>query len=205
MLLILQLLIECIDQLSKMFQLQRSLKFQFIKLYWKQGDMASPVKPYNFRVGENTILLWELEELVEQVWQQIYPWRGYCKMAKEFHWKGKSEEEIKRLSLKEFTALVPARSRRSLERGFTDAQKILLKEIDMNAANIKTHCRDMIIIPKMIGKILRVYNGKEYTPVPIAVDMVGHYLGEFVMTRKGVTHSAAGIGATRSSKAVSAR
>jgi|SRR3989338_1416937 len=126
-------------------------------------------------------------------------------MAKEFRWKGKTEEELKRLSLKEFTALVPARIRRSLERGFTDAQKILLKQIEGNSSNIKTHCRDMIITPQMIGKTIRVYNGKEYFVVSIAVDMIGHYLGEFVMTRKGVTHSAAGIGATRSSKAVSAR
>src|SRR3989338_8543036 len=126
-------------------------------------------------------------------------------MAKEYRWKGKSEEEIKKLSLKEFTTLVPARVRRSLERGFTDAQKSLLKEIDTNSSNIKTHCRDMVIIPSMIGKTLRVYSVKEYIPVIIAFYMVGHYLGEFVMTRKGVTHSAAGIGATRSSKAVSAR
>jgi len=57
----------------------------------------------------------------------------------------------------------------------------------------------------MLGSIIRIYNGKEYFPVTITGEMLGHYLGEFSMTRKSVTHSAAGIGATRSSKAVSAR
>ena len=63
----------------------------------------------------------------------------------------------------------------------------------------------MIVIPKMIGMVIAIYNGKEYIRVEITPDMLGHYLGEFTQTRKSVTHSAAGIGATRSSKAVSAR
>ena len=77
--------------------------------------------------------------------------------------------------------------------------------IEAGENNVKTHCRDMVIVPQMVGKTLRIYNGKEYLPVAIIASMLGHYLGEFSPTRKGVTHSAAGIGATRSSKAVSAR
>jgi len=126
-------------------------------------------------------------------------------MARETTWMGKSEEDVKKLDMKEFLKLVPSRTRRSLKRGFTDQQKILIKRIDANAPNIKTHCRDMIIIPSMVGKTLKVYSGKEFLPVMITNEMLGHYLGEFVMTRKSVTHSAAGIGATRSSKAISAR
>ncbi|MBS3166136.1 30S ribosomal protein S19 [Candidatus Woesearchaeota archaeon] len=126
-------------------------------------------------------------------------------MAREITWMGKSEEEVKKLDMKEFLKLVPSRTRRTLKRGFTDQQKLLIKRIDANAPNIKTHCRDMIIIPSMIGKTLKVYSGKEFLPVMVTNEMLGHYLGEFVMTRKSVTHSAAGIGATRSSKAISAR
>ncbi len=126
-------------------------------------------------------------------------------MAKEFTWRGKSEEEIKKLNLKEFSLLVPARQRRTLERGFTVFQKRLLKRLEAGENNVKTHCRDLIILPLMVGKTLRIYNGKEYFSVIIAPDMIGHYLGEFSHTRKNVTHSAAGIGATRSSKSVSAR
>ena len=80
-----------------------------------------------------------------------------------------------------------------------------MERIAAGENNVKTHCRDMIIVPQMIGKTIRVYNGKEFLPVIIIGAMIGHYLGEFSPTRKGVAHSAAGIGATRSSKAISAR
>lgn len=126
-------------------------------------------------------------------------------MAKQYTWHGKPESELATMDIKIFMDLIPARPRRSLKRGFTDAQKKLLKRITAGNDNIKTHCRDMVILPSMVGKMFRVYNGKEWTPVAITPDMLGHYLGEFSMTRKPVTHSAAGIGATRSSKAISAR
>ncbi|MEK6853094.1 MAG: 30S ribosomal protein S19 [Nanoarchaeota archaeon] len=126
-------------------------------------------------------------------------------MAKEFTWKGKTEEELKNMDLEQFKELTTSRQRRSLKRGFTDAQKALMKRITAGENNVKTHCRDMVIVPQMVGKTLRVYNGKEYLMVIIGAQMVGHYLGEFSHTRKGVTHSAAGVGATRSSKAISAR
>ncbi len=126
-------------------------------------------------------------------------------MAKEFTWKGKTEEELKNMDLEQFKELTTSRQRRSLKRGFTDAQKALIKRIAAGDNNVKTHYRDLVIIPQMVGKTLRVYNGKEYLMVIIGAQMVGHYLGEFSHTRKGVTHSAAGVGATRSSKAISAR
>ena len=126
-------------------------------------------------------------------------------MAKELRWHGKSEEEVKGMDFKEFMELVPARQRRSLKRGFTAQQKKLLKKIESGAKNLKTHCRDMIILPSMLGMTIRVYNGKEFVPVMINVEMLGHYFGEFSHSRKMVKHSSAGVGATRSSKAISAR
>ena len=126
-------------------------------------------------------------------------------MAKEITWKGKLEDDAAKLDLQEFMKLVPSRQRRSLKRGLTEAQKALMVRIEAGENNIKTHCRDMIVLPVMVGKTLRIYNGKEYLPTTIIAQMLGHYLGEFSPTRKGVAHSAAGIGATRSSKAVSAR
>ncbi len=126
-------------------------------------------------------------------------------MAKEFTWKGKTEEELKQLDMATFLKLIPSRSRRSLKRGLSTAQKTLMKAVESNDKNIKTHCRDMIIVPSMIGTIIRVHNGKEYALVTIVPDMLGHCLGEFSPSRKMVTHSSAGIGATRSSKSVSAR
>jgi len=124
---------------------------------------------------------------------------------KIFTWKGKTEEELKQLEMKEFMELIPSRQRRSLRRGFTDAQKKLLKRVQNEDKNIKTHCRNMIIVPEMVGMTIRVYNGKEFVPVTFTAEMLGHYLGEFAHTRKSVTHSSAGVGATRSSKAISAR
>ena len=126
-------------------------------------------------------------------------------MAKELLWKGKTEEEVKNLDLKDFMELIPSRSRRSLKRGFSDQQKALLACVDADDQNIKTHSRDMVILPKMMGKTIRVHNGKEFIPIIITVEMMGHYLGEFAHTRKMVSHSSAGVGATRSSKAISAR
>ena len=126
-------------------------------------------------------------------------------MAKIFTWKGKNEEDLNSLDLKEFITLIPSRQRRSLTRGLTEAQKRLMKRVNADEKNIKTHCRNMVIIPAMIGKTIRIYNGKEYVPLTITGEMLGHYLGEFSHSRKMVTHRSAGVGATRSSKATSAR
>ena len=124
---------------------------------------------------------------------------------KEFVYMGKSLEELKKLSPNELAELLPARQRRKIKRGFTDQHKILLKKIKKNEANIETHCRDMIILPEMVGKTIKVYSGKEFIPVMVVEEMIGHYLGEFVLTRKRVEHSAPGIGATRSSAALSVK
>ena len=132
-------------------------------------------------------------------------------MAKKaFNYKGKSVAELKKLSLKELMELLPARQRRSLNRGFTDYQKRLLDKIKKSQEGkykktIKTHCRDMIILPDMVGMTILVHNGKEFTPVNIQEGMIGHYLGEFALTRKKVEHSAPGVGATRSSASISVR
>ena len=125
-------------------------------------------------------------------------------MAKEISWHGKSEEEVKKMDLKQFMEHVNARQKRSLKRGFNDKQKVLLKALN-GKDSVKTHCRDMIILPQMIGKTIFIHGGKEFVQVKITLEMIGHYLGEFAQTRKPIKHSAAGIGATRSSKAISAR
>jgi len=126
-------------------------------------------------------------------------------VKKEFSYKGKSEEELKELSLSQFAEIVPSRIRRKIKRGFTEQEKILLSKIEKNESNIETHCRDMIILPIMFGKSIKVYTGKEFFAVNVNVEMVGHVLGEFALTRKLTTHSAPGVGATRSSAALSVR
>ncbi len=124
-------------------------------------------------------------------------------LPKIFTYRGKTIEEMKKMTLEEFARLLPARERRSLlKRGLTEQQKILLKKLRSGKEFVKTHVRDMIIIPEMVGKKIGVYNGKEFVPVEIKPEMIGHRLGEFAPTRKRVKHSSPGVGATRSSKFV---
>ena len=126
-------------------------------------------------------------------------------VKKEFTYKGKTVEELTKMTLNELAQLLTARQRRTIKRGFTEQHKILLKKLRANEKNIETHCRDMIILPEMIGKTIKVHQGKEFVPVIIEAGMIGHYLGEFALTRKKVVHSSPGIGATRSSASLSVK
>lgn len=123
---------------------------------------------------------------------------------KEFTFRGKTLEELKRLSINEFAEILTARERRSLKRGFTEQQKILFNNIK-KGKEIKTQCRDMIVLPIMVDMRIKIYRGNSFESVLIQPEMIGHRLGEFALTRKGVAHSAPGVGATKSSSAVSVK
>jgi small subunit ribosomal protein S19 len=123
-------------------------------------------------------------------------------MPKEFFYRGLTEEELRSISMDEFIRLLPSRMRRSLRRGLTPEQRILIEKIRTASPDkepLKTHARDLIILPEMIGKIVRVFNGKEFVDVRIDVKKVGHYLGEYAITNQPVRHGRPGIGASRSS------
>lgn len=122
----------------------------------------------------------------------------------EFTFRGKELTELKKMSIREFAQLVTARARRSLLRNRTESEKIVRAKLERKQG-IKTHCRDVVITPLMVGKTLRIHNGKEFVPITIQEYMLGHFLGEFVLTRKKVTHNAPGIGATKSSASISVR
>lgn len=124
---------------------------------------------------------------------------------KEFTYRGKTLDELKEMSLKQFAEYLPARQRRSLLRGLNDTQKKLLKDLKNGKKDIKTHCRGMIILPEMVGTMIKVHRGNGFDIVRIEEGMMGHCLGEFVLTRRKVAHSAPGIGATRSSASLSVR
>ena len=83
----------------------------------------------------------------------------------------------------------------------SDDKKKLMEEMkDKNNKNpIKTHLRDVIILPYMVGVTVHIFSGKEFVPITITLQMVGHYLGEYVITNKRVNHGAPGVGASRSS------
>ncbi|NWG09667.1 MAG: 30S ribosomal protein S19 [Nitrososphaerales archaeon] len=125
-------------------------------------------------------------------------------MVKEFKYRGYTLDQLQSMSLDAFLSLLPSRQRRSLNRGISDEKRKLLEEVrtarDGRLKNpIKTHARDMIILPYMVGLTIHVHNGKEFVPVEIKPQMIGHYLGEYVITNKRVAHGTPGIGSSRSS------
>ena len=125
-------------------------------------------------------------------------------MVKKFTFHGLSTEETESLTGEKLFDLLSSRARRSLKRGINDQKRKLIDEIKMKKAgklnaDIKTHLRDLIILPYMAGVTVSVFSGKEFVPIVITTEMIGHYLGEYVITNKRVSHGAPGVGASRSS------
>ena len=128
-------------------------------------------------------------------------------MPKEFSYRGHNLSSLISMSMDEFINLLPSRQRRSLQRGLTPEQRILLEKLreakeaqkQGKEVDLKTHVRDLIILPEMVGIKIQIHNGKEFVNVEIKPEMIGHYLGEFAITNKPVRHGTPGIGASRSS------
>ncbi len=126
-------------------------------------------------------------------------------MAKKYVFRGKTFEELSAISLEDLSKLLTARERRALKRGMPRVHKKLLENVRKMRGKdklIRTHARDMVVLPEMVGAKLGIHNGQEFQMVIIEESMIGHRLGEFALTRKKVKHSSPGLGATRSSKFV---
>ena len=126
---------------------------------------------------------------------------------KELKYKGKFIEELKKMDIREFAKLLKSNERRTILRQSDEIQKFILrcdKKLQKNK-QIKTHQRYLVIVPHMVGLKIGVFNGKEFVPVEINGEMLGHRLGEFSVTRSKVKHGAAGVGATRSSASASVK
>jgi len=122
------------------------------------------------------------------------------KKREEFTYRGYTVDKLKKMNLGKFATLLPARERRTVLRGFTDAEQKLLKRVKEGDQTIKTHLREMIILPEMVGVNLGIHTGRTFEYVDVKPEMIGHRIGEFALTRRRVTHGSAGIGATKSSK-----
>jgi small subunit ribosomal protein S19 len=125
-------------------------------------------------------------------------------MPKEFRYRGFTVEQLNGMSTEAILQLLPSRARRSLNRGISDDKRKLLEDVRSQKdgkleGQIKTHARDMIVLPVMVGATVGVYTGKEFLVVQIKPEMIGHYLGEYAITNKKVVHGTPGIGASRSS------
>ncbi len=124
------------------------------------------------------------------------------KEEKEFTFRGYTLAKLKKMKLEDLADLMSARQRRKLKRELREKEEKLLEELKSDKESVKTHLRDAIVLPSMVGKKIGIHNGKSFDYVEIKPEMIGHYLGEFALTRKKVLHGAAGVGATRSSKYV---
>ena len=125
-------------------------------------------------------------------------------MVKKFDYQGIDLTELEKMPMEKLFQLFPARARRSLTRGITDSKRKLIEEIKLAKAGklknpVRTHLRDLIILTFMVGVQVNVFSGKEFVPVNISPEMISHYLGEYVITNKRVSHGAPGVGASRSS------
>ena len=114
----------------------------------------------------------------------------------------------------ELTQMFTARARRRYARGLKRKPLALLKKLRKakkeclpleKPAVVKTHLRDVIILPEMVGCVLAVHNGKVFNQVEIKAEMIGHYTGEFSLSYKPVRHGRPGIGATHSSRFIPLR
>lgn len=120
---------------------------------------------------------------------------------KELTYRGKTIEELKQMDIREFAKLLKSNEKRTALRQSDQMQRFVLSCNEKVTQNkqIRTHLRDLIVVPKLVGMRINIHNGKEFVPIDINFEMLGHRLGEFSVTRSKVKHGAAGIGATRSS------
>lgn len=123
---------------------------------------------------------------------------------KEFTYRGKTLAELQQLPLAEVLPLLPSRTRRLYTRGVKVEEKRFLEKVEAARPGevIRTHYRHIGILPRFVGKIIAVHNGKEFQNVTVQPEMIGHRLGEFAITTKACLHTGVGVGATRGSKHV---
>jgi small subunit ribosomal protein S19 len=121
---------------------------------------------------------------------------------KEFTLRGKTLPELQALPLSELAKLLSSRARRSIRRGFNSETTIFLDKMHAGAVGDvqRTHTRDALILPEHVGRRVAIHTGKEFKEVEVRPEMIGHYFGEFALTRRFEKHSGPGVGATRSSK-----
>jgi small subunit ribosomal protein S19 len=123
------------------------------------------------------------------------------KRKEEFMYRGRKVSDLAKMSVEELSELLPARQRRTIKRGLSREHKMVLLDLKKKDS-VRTHLRDMIVLPEMVGKKVEIHSGKSFEKVEVIPEMIGHYFGEFALTRARVMHGAAGVGATRSSKFV---
>jgi small subunit ribosomal protein S19 len=124
-----------------------------------------------------------------------------ARRKKEFTFRGFTLEELQKMPMDEVLPLLTSRARRSYKRGLNQEEQVFVKRLLKGQKPVlRTHRREIIILPLFVGKKVSIYTGKEYREIEIKPEMIGHYLGEFSLTRRFGKHSGPGVGATKSSK-----
>ena len=111
---------------------------------------------------------------------------------KEQTFKGKTIEELKQLEVREFAKLLRSRQRRTVLRNFQKHENFIKRanvQLEKGKKNVRTHLRDLVIVPQFVGMRLAIYNGREFVPVDVTIDMLGHKFGEFSPTRVRARHN----------------
>lgn len=125
-------------------------------------------------------------------------------MPRVYTFRGKSGEELKKMTVEQYLPLVTSRQRRAYKRMSTSYKELVEKVAEAQKAGrtkaVRTHVREALILPSWLGMKIAVYTGKEFKELTIIDEMLGHRLGEYAFTTKRVLHSAPGVRATRGSK-----
>lgn len=112
---------------------------------------------------------------------------------RKFTYRGVDLDQLLDMNNEGLMELMTCRIRRKFSRGLKRKPMALIKKLRKKKkeapANekpdvVKTHLRNMIVVPEMTGSIVGVYNGKVFTQVEIKPEMIGHYLGEFSISYK---------------------
>lgn len=121
---------------------------------------------------------------------------------REFTLRGRTLPELQEMPIAQLALLLPARARRSIRRGFNAEQQTFLEKVRAQPKDqpLRTHVRDAMVLPDHVGHRIAIHNGKEFKEIEVRPEMIGHYYGEFALTRRFEKHSGPGVGATRSSK-----
>merc|ERR1711948_218095 len=120
--------------------------------------------------------------------------------TRKYTFRGLELDDLLKLPTDALYDLFRSRIRRKLNRskGFKGKYLKLLTKLRNSKKNlqpgekppmVKTHLRNCVVTPEMIGSIVGVYTGKEYKPVEVKFDMIGKYLGEFAMTYNPTLHN----------------
>ena len=111
---------------------------------------------------------------------------------KEQTYKGKTEQELKQLDVREFAKLLDSRQRRTVLRNFQEHEnfiKLIKKKMEKEKKSIRTHKRDLVVVPGLIGMKIQVYNGRDFLPFEVTIETLGHKFGEFAPTRQRAKHT----------------